>query len=721
MRYSHYLVTCVLGLLLHFSPAFAQESYIFEDPSRSDKERLDDLLSRLTLEEKINALATQFGVPRLGIRNCMHSEGLHGLAYGGPSNWGSRRPTPSTIFPQSYGLAETWDVALVQQVAKQEGYENRYYFQSPKYLRGSLVMRAPNADLGRDPRWGRTEECYGEDAFLTSRMTVSFVKGLQGDHPKYWNTASLMKHFMSNSNEDGRDSTSSNFGERLFREYYGYPFYKGITEGGSRAYMASYNAYNGHPMTTNPILLDITVNEWGNNGIICTDGGALDLLVTAHKYYPNIIEATAACLKAGITQFLDTYKPYVKEALTRGLITEADIDSAVRKNFYVALKLGLLDRSSDNPYSLIGVTDTIDPWTLPQTKAFVRKVTAKSVVLLKNNDKTLPLNPKTIRKIAVIGPRADEVILDWYSGTPPYTVSVLDGIRQAVGPQAEVLFAAENNTDQALKAAQEADVAIVVLGNHPYGTDAKWAYSPVPSDGREAVDRKSLTLEQEDLAKIVYKANKNTILVLVSSFPFAINWSQAHLPAILHVTHGSQELGNGVADILFGNENPAGRLVQTWPSSIDQLPPMMEYDLTKGRTYMYSQETPLYSFGHGLSYTTFKYSDLQLSKTVINSDESVTIQVNVTNTGLLDGEEVVQLYVQFLNSQVSRPIKQLKGFSKTAIPSGETTTVSLRLNAADLAFWDENLHTFVVEPGKVKLLIGASSSDIRLEKTLTIK
>ena len=273
----------------------------------------------MTLEEKINALSTQLGIPRLGIRNCGQVEGLHGLAYGGPSNWGSRSPVPSTIFPQAYGLGETWDTDLIKKVAEQEAYENRYYFQSPKYFRGSLVMRAPNADLGRDPRWGRTEECFGEDAWLNSRMVVSFVKGLQGDDPTYWRTASLMKHFMANSNEDGRDSTSSDFDERLFREYYGYTFYKGITEGGSRAFMASYNAYNGIPMTINPILKKVTVEEWGNDGIICTDGGAMALLFSAHKAFPSLAETAAACVKAGIGQFLDNYKPAIKEALNKGL------------------------------------------------------------------------------------------------------------------------------------------------------------------------------------------------------------------------------------------------------------------------------------------------------------------------------------------------------------------------------------------------------------------
>ncbi|MBN1144524.1 MAG: glycoside hydrolase family 3 C-terminal domain-containing protein [Bacteroidales bacterium] len=702
------------------SKAYAQYQYPFQNPALSDNERIDNLISLMTLEEKVNALSTQLGIPRLGIRNCGQVEGLHGLAYGGPSNWGSRNPVPSTIFPQAYGLGETWDVELIRKVAEQEAVENRYYFQSPKYLRGSLVMRAPNADLGRDPRWGRTEECFGEDSWLNARMTVAFIKGLQGDDPKYWRTASLMKHFMANSNEDGRDSTSSDFDERLFREYYGYTFYKGITEGGSRAYMASYNAYNGIPMTVHPILKEVTVREWGNNGIICTDGGALALLFNAHKHYPTMAEAAAACVKAGIGQFLDNYKPFIKEALAKGLVNEKEIDAVLRGNYQVALRLGLLDGKEDNPYSQIGVRDTIDPWTKPEVKQFVREVTAKSVVLLKNTNTLLPLDLTKIKSVAVIGPIADQVLADWYSGTPPYTVTPLQGIRNACGKNVSVTFTDENRMDEAVKAAKSADIAIVVVGNNPIGAINEWKVSPVPSDGKEAVDRKSLTLEQEDLVKLVYQSNPKTIMVLVSSFPFAINWSAENVPAILHITHSSQEMGNGLADVIFGKVNPAGRLVQTWPRSITQLPPMMDYNIRNGRTYMYFRDTPLYPFGYGLSYTSFAYSGMRFSTAVLPANDEVKITVDVKNTGKYSGDEVVQLYVRYLDSKVERPLRQLKGFARVPVNAGETKPVTITLKAADLAYWDEKKHAFRVEPGKVELMLGGSSQDIRVKKTITV-
>ncbi len=723
------IILTLLGIL-SVTVASAQYIYPFQNTALSDDERLDNLISLMTIDEKINALSTNLGVARLGIRNAGHSEGLHGLALGGVGNWGGMKMEnyrmvpdvyPTTIFPQAYGLGETWDTELIQQVADLESTEIRYYAQNDRYQKRGLVMRAPNADLARDPRWGRTEESFGEDPYLVSRMVVAFVKGLQGEDPKYWKSASLMKHFLANSNEAGRDSTSSDFDNRLFNEYYAYPFRKGIEEGGSQAFMAAYNGWNGTAMTIHPVLEKIR-KAWGMNGIICTDGGALGLLVKSHKAFPNHVEGAAAIVKAGVGQFLDTFKPYIYEALKQGLLTENDIEKAIRYNFYVALRLGLLDPNPDKiPYAGIGVTDTVAPWNKKEVQEFVRLVTAKSVVLLKNSHALLPLDKNKIKSVAVIGPRADEVLLDWYSGTPSYVVTIVQGIKNAVGHDVEVFYEPTNDVDKAVIAAQKADVAIVCVGNHVYGTDPKWMYSPVPSDGREGVDRKALTLEQEDVAKVVHKANPNTIMVLVSSFPYAINWSQANLPAILHITHNSQELGNGLADVIFGRINPAGRTTQTWVKGIEDLPPMMDYDIRNGRTYMYATQKPLYPFGYGLSYTQFAYSGLKVSAPAVRKDESIKVSVNVKNTGRKDGEEVVQLYVSFPGSKVERPIKQLKGFKRLMIPEGESQSVQFQLEPEDLAYWDDAANAFVVEPGTVNLLIGASSEDIRLTKRIVIK
>lgn len=439
-----------------------------------------------------------------------------------------------------------------------------------------------------------------------------------------------MKHFLANSNEDGRDSTSSDFDTRLFHEYYAYPFYKGITEGGSRAFMAAYNSWNGIPMSIHPCLEEITRKQWGNNGIICTDGGALKLLIEAHKSFPSFAEGAAAVVKATTGQFLDAYVPYVKEALEKGLLTEVDIDKAIRGNIFVALKLGLLDGdNSRNPYLSIGKNSTeTPPFMTAEARRLAREVTAKSVVLLKNK-KLLPLDAGKLRKIAVIGPYSDKIVQDWYSGTPPYETTILSGIRNAVKEGTEIIHAEDNRMGQAEKAAAAADVAIVCVGNHPYGTRADWKFSPVPSDGREAVDRKSLMLPDEDLVKLVLKANPNTILVLVSSFPYTINWSQEHVPAIVHITHCSQEQGNGLADVLFGKVNPAGRTVQTWVKDITDLPDIMDYDIRNGRTYMYHQGPVLYPFGYGLSYSDFAYEKIESFK---QDKKNIRVTVSVKNT-----------------------------------------------------------------------------------------
>lgn len=704
-----------LSIVLFAINCFGQD-YPFQNTKLDEELRLDNLVSLLNLEEKINCLSTRPEVPRLGIKKHRIIEGLHGVALSGPANWAvkGKGEAPTTTFPQAYGLAHTWDPDLVQKIAEQEAYECRYLTQSPKYLSGGLIMLAPNADLGRDIRWGRTEECYGEDAFLTSKLTVAFVKGLQGNDPNYWKTASLMKHFLANSNENNRTKNSSNFDERLFREYYSYAFYKGITEGGSRAYMTAYNKYNNIPCTVHPMNLEISVKEWGQNGIIATDGGAYRMLVSDHKYYGNLEDAAVACLRSGITMFLDDYKEPLKNAIEKEMIAEDEIDKAIRGTLRVWLKLGLLDKSEDNPYSQIGIKDTIDPWTKAEVHDFVREVSAKSVVLLKNENNTLPIKKDKIKSIAVIGPSADLVVSDWYAGQPPYQVSILDGIRNAVGNDVEVFYTSSNKADSATIAAAKADVAIVCIGNHPLCYNVGWGVNYVYSDGKEDVDRQAISLEQEDLAKLVYKANKNTVLALVSSFPYAINWSNENVPAIVHITQSSQELGNGLADVLFGDISPSGRLVQTWSSSIDQLMPILEYDITKGRTYMYDESTPLYPFGYGLTYTTFDYSNLTTSTEKITDMESIEISLDLKNTGNYASDEVVQLYVSFPDSKVKRPNIALKGFQRTHVRKGETKKVSLTLNANELKYWSVADHSFVLEKGRVAFFIGASSVDKKL-------
>lgn len=703
-------------LLIASTTGIIHAQNVFNDPAINEEQRLDDLIARMTLDEKVDALGNNTQVPRLGIQASGSVEGLHGIVLGGPT-YGDRANTPTTGFPQAYGLGETWDTDLLHRVATYISTENRYLFQNAKYRKSGLIMWTPNVDLGRDPRWGRTEECYGEDAFLTSRLAVAFIKGIQGDHPKYWRNASLMKHFLSNSNEYGRTFSSSNYSDKLFREYYAYPFYKGVTEGGSQALMTAYNAYNGTPCIMHPVLRNIVMKEWGLNGTLLTDGGAFRLLLSDHKRFDNDrAAAAAACIKAGITKFLDEYKDAVYEALHRKLISVEDIEKAIRGNLRISLKLGLLDHAEDNPYAAIGVTDTIAPWSKPETKALVREATLKSVVLLKNQDHLLPLDRHKIKKIAVIGQRATEVLQDWYAGKPFYTVNVLDAIREEAGNDIEVRYVKTNRMDSARTVAAWADVAIVCVGNHPT-CDAGWEQAPVISEGKEAVDRQSLQLDQEDLLLQIAQTNPNTIGVLISSFPYAINRANQTVPALLHLTQCSQELGHAVSDVIFGHYNPAGRLTQTWVKNITDLPHMMDYDITHGRTYMYFKEKPLYPFGYGLSYTRFNYSGTTLNDRVIECGDTLRVCFNLKNSGDMDGDEVVQLYVSARKHTDKDPIKQLKAFQRISLRKGETKKVELTVPYTELQVWDEKQNRFILPDKEMTLEIGASSSDIRLRTT----
>jgi beta-glucosidase len=714
------------ALLLSTVALNAQIPMPFQNPDTPTETRITDLLSRMTLEEKIDCLGTRSGVPRLGVKGSPHIEGYHGVAQGGPSNWGQRNPTPTTQFPQAYGLGATWDPELIRKVAEEESIEARFLFQSPKYNRGGLVVRAPNADLARDPRWGRTEESYGEDAFHVGTLAAAFVRGLQGTDTRYLRTASLTKHFLANSQEDRRESSSSNFDERLWREYYAKPF-EMAAAAGAPAMMASYNAVNGIPAHVHPHLREIVMKEWGLDGIICTDGGGLRLLVSDHKAFPDLPSAAAACIKAGINQFLDRQKAPVTEAVRRGLLTEADIDQALRGVFRVMIRLGLLDPAERVPYSGIGRggPDEIEPWNRPETRALVRTVTQKSIVLLKNSAGLLPLDKTKLKAIAVVGPHANHVLLDWYSGTPPYAVSPRAGIEKAVGGDTTTSVKwVSNMGDAAIDVARSCDAVIVCIGNSPE-SEAGWATVSSPSEGKEGIDRKAIVLQpdQEDFVRRVIAVNPRTVVVLIANFPYAMPWVAKSATTILQVTHASQELGNALADVIFGAVNPGGKLVQTWPKSLKQLPPMNDFDLRHGRTYMYFKGEPQYPFGYGLSYTTFALDNLRTSAETLKPGGSIDVTVDLHNRGAREGDEVVQLYVRFPASKVERPLKQLRGFQRVTARAGETKAVTLELRTADLAYWSPEKHAWTVESGPVELLVGNSSSEkaLILRKTITVR
>ena len=726
----------VLSLFVTAALMAQTYEYPFQNPGLPDDERIDNLLSLMTLEEKI-ATFSGAGVPRLGVPNPGSSEAIHGLVRGGSTDLESfvrnsqldkvkpaqqrMRPTlvNSTAFPQGYGLGETWDKEILKMVGEVMSVEARYH--SWKTGRNCLVLWAPNADLARDPRWGRTEEAFGEDPYLVAKLAVEEIKGMQGDDPKYWRTATVMKHFLANSNEDGRTYTSSDFDEALFRDYYSYGFWKGVVDGGSRSLMTAYNKYNGIPCSTNDFIHEILIGEWGMDGQILNDGSALSLLVSDHKWAADKKEAVAMTVEAGISRILDRFADEMMAAVKEGLLSEETVDRNTRFNLRTILRLGLMDSSDANPYKDMGFTD-VAPWETDDHKAKALLAAQKSVVLLKNEGNLLPLDKNKVKKIAVFGNRAESVLKDWYGALPSYTVTALQGIRNAVeGTDVEVRYQQWDSDGEAQKLAQWADVAIVCVGNHPMTSpdwknekiQAPWGEGNVAGDGREAVDRRTLELETDDLIKVVWKANPNTVVALISSFPYAIDWTQDNVPAVLHMAQSGQELGTALADVIFGDYNPAGRTTQTWVRDILELPNMLDYDIRNGRTYMYYEGEPLYPFGHGLSYTTFGYSGLKVRR----SGEAVKVSFDLRNTGSRDGEEVVQVYV---TSPGDDAAKRLRGFERIAVPSGKTVKVEIDIPVDDLKLWDTGAHAFSLPEGKHVFRIGASSADIRLETTLKL-
>ena len=723
--------TFALTLALAAGPILRAQEYPFRDTKLSEDERLDNAVSLMTVDEKIMTIVGQ-GVPRLGISNPGSTEAIHGIVRGGaselpglgsfgrPPQQGPQLPprmVNSTAFPQAYGIGETWDREMARTVGEVMSREARYH--SGVNERNCLVLWAPNADLGRDPRWGRTEECFGEDPYLVGEMVAAEVRGIQGDDPTYWRGAALMKHFLANSNEDGRTGTDSRFDEELFRDYYSYGFWKGA-RAGAMSLMTAYNAYNGIPCIAAPFIKDVLVDEWGMKGTLVDDAGALRFMVSEHHYARDINEAIKMSLEAGLTRYIDSRFEQVKAAYDAGYLRDELLDERTKANLRTMLRLGLMD--AECPYDQQEYDAEEKPWDSQEFKDKARLVTQKSIVLLKNEGKLLPLDKSKVKKIAVFGNRAEKVLKDWYGALPAYRVSPLDGIKAKVeGTDVEVKFQRWDSDGSAQELAKWADVCIVCVGNHPatspdwdqQSVQAPWAYGTVAGDGREALDRRSLQLETEDLIKVVWQANHNTVVTLISSFPFAINWTAENVPAIVHMTQCSQETGNALADVLFGDYNPAGRLTQTWVRDILDLPNLLDYDIRHGRTYMYAKARPLFPFGFGLSYTTFKYSHLKVKK---DGDDYV-VTFDLKNTGSRDGEEVVQLYAQFKNDDAS---KRLRGFERVAVKAGETVSVRIVVPAGDLKLWDSAKHAFAFRSGRAKLLVGASSEDIRLKKNIKL-
>jgi beta-glucosidase len=734
--------------------------------------RVEDLVSRMTLEEKISQMSHLApGIERLGVQaydpnfinplwvdehpdygdleeleeemknrpwenleywegGCLDggwwNEALHGVARAGLA----------TSFPQSIGLGSTWNPALIEKAMEVASTEARVHHN---VYNKKLTYWSPTINILRDPRWGRNEESYSEDPYLLSRMAVAFVKGFQGDDEKYLKAIATVKHYVANNSEYNRHTGSADVSERWLREYYLPAFKAAITEAGAYSVMSAYNAVNGIPVSANPWLLDdILRKEWGFKGYVVSDCGAVSDVVHGHYFEKDPEKAVALTARAGTDLECETceteqfmYDKYLPGAVEKGYISEEEIDKNVKRLFRARMLLGEFDPPEQVPFTTISQEDL----DTPENQELALQVARESMVLLKNQDGFLPLDMEEVRSIAVIGPNADRTVLGGYSGSPSVRIDPLKGLIDLVGEETEVIFARgcevtdrvevdwdeekdepvwemldESGTMQeAAEIAKNADVAILCLG-----TNLEVA--------NEAADRTDLELpgNQLALARKVFNANPNTVAVLINGMPLNVEWLEQHLPAILEAWYPGQAGGAAIAETLFGVYNPGGKLPVTFHKGVEDLPPLGDYDITRGRTYWFYEGEVLYPFGHGLSYTGFSYQNLTLDRTTFDSSNpELKVSVDVENTGSVKGDEVVQLYIRDLESEKVQAMKKLREFRRIALEAGEKQTVTFSLDRDDFSYWSEDRTDWLVEVGEFDLMIGSSSQDIRL--TVTVK
>lgn len=705
----------LIGLLSLGLTLSAQQvvEFPYQNTALSAEDRANDLVGRMTTDEKISQMMnTAPAIDRLGIPAYdWWNECLHGVARAGLA----------TVFPQAIGLGATWDQDLIFRVSTTISDEARA--KHHEYLRNGsrkryqgLTFWTPNINIFRDPRWGRGQETYGEDPFLTGKLAVQFVKGLQGDDPKYFKTIATLKHFVVHSGpEPERHSFDAVTDERDFRETYLPQFEMGIKEGKAYSVMCAYNRYNGETCCGSSKLLNgILRTEWGFEGYVVSDCGAISDIFNGHKVVATAAEAAALGVKSGTDLECASVYRNLKQSLDKNLIAISDIDVALKRLFVARFKLGMFDppemvKYAQIPYSVLDCD---------KNKALAKETALKSIVLLKNQKNILPLkkNPGTV---AVIGPNADQtfVLLGNYNGTPSDPVTPLRGIKEKLSGASEVLYAqgcqwaggmpGSQKTPEELKAeavdvAKKADVIIMCMGITPRleGEEMR-----VNIDGFKGGDRTRIDLPdvQQDLIKTIQGLGKPVILVLLNGSALAVNWEKDNIPAIVETWYGGQAAGQALADVLFGDYNPAGRLPVTFYKSVSDLPSFEDYNM-KNRTYRYFTGEPLFPFGYGLSYTTFGYKNLKVNEKIIKGD-SVLVSVNVKNTGKRGGDEVVELYLKDLTADVPVPIHALKGFTRIYLNAGETKNVIFRLPPDTFSVIDNN-NQRVVKPGKFQIFVG---------------
>jgi len=645
---------------------------------------------------------------RLGIPAMLHDEILHGHMAKG-----------STSFPQPIALATTWDPEFITKIFTAGALETR--------ARGSHQVLGPNLDLARDPRWGRTEETYGEDPYLTSRMAVAIVKALQGPGPGIDenHVIATAKHFAAHGQpESGTNIGPVNFSERALREYYLPSFKAAVTEAGIMSVMPSYNEIDGVPSHANKWLLQkLLREEWGFKGHVVSDYYAIPQMVDLHHLAPDKSAAAKLAIEAGVDTELpdpDAYPDLIR-LVKEGRVSESTINQAVARNLRAKFLLGLFE----NPY--VDVERAVRVTNSPEHRALAAEAARRSITLLKNENNLLPLNLSALKSIAVIGPNAAQVHLGGYSDEPGRGISVLQGIKDKVGDKIKVSYAegckitkeggdwfadtahlsdpAEDRKliAEAVQVAKTADVALLVLGGNEDTNKEGWADTHLG-------DRDNLDLvgRQNDLVKAILETDKPTIVLLINSGPLSINYIAEKVPAVLEGFYLGQETGVGVADVLFGDYNPAGKLTISFPRSVGQLPLYYNRKPTARRGYLFANKEPLFPFGFGLSYTTFAYSDLKINPARIGPGDNAKVSATVTNTGKRAGDEIVQLYIRDLVSSITRPIMELKDFKRISLAPGESKTVEFVITPDKLSFLDLNMKS-VVEPGGFDIMVGTSS------------
>lgn len=650
--------------------------------------RARQLVDQMTLEEKIAQLMHDApAIERLNIpaynwwNECLHGVGRAGIA---------------TVFPQAIGLAATWNTDLHHQVATVISDEARAkHHESVRHgdtsIYTGLTFWAPNINIFRDPRWGRGQETYGEDPFLTARLGVAFVKGLQGDDPTYLKVVATPKHFAVHSGpEHARAHFDVQPSERDLRETYLPAFEACVREGGAASVMGAYNRLNGEPCCASPRLLtQILREEWGFDGFVFADCGAILNIYKFHKVVPTAAEASALAVNSGCDLDCgDTYHA-LGEAVERGLIEESAIDRALVRAFVGRHRLGMFDPPEQVAYAQIpySVNDSAE------NRALALQAARESIVLLKNDRQTLPLSG-AVRRIAVIGPNADDadVLLGNYNGETSHAVTPLEGIRSQAGPTVEVSYArgcgvfgadaAEMEAAAAL--ARQADVVIFVGGLSQALEGEEGQQEGLPAGLVSQGDRTRIDLpdSQETLLKLLHETGTPLVLVLLNGSALAVTWANQHVPAIVEAWYPGEEGGNAIAEVIFGRYNPAGRLPVTFYAALEDLPAMENYAMA-GRTYRYFEGEPLYPFGHGLSYTQFEYTALSLDRNALREDEVVTVSVTVRNTGGLAGDEVVQVYGRA--NRPGYPLISLLGFRRIHLLPGESKTVDINISASQFA------------------------------------